>query len=245
MTESLTEFETTADAFVRAGSLYCDAPAEAIYPGNSGNAGANEVNIMQGAPMGVSSVTNPLPFSGGEDEESDADLRERIVKSYRSIPNGGNIAYYEMLALNVSGVAAVKVLPRERGRGTVDIIIASDNGVPTQELLSAVSDAVDSRREICVDVDVNAPVTTAVDITAAITVAPEYTASTVIEKVRTAITDYFGGKRLGKKVLRAELGKIIYSVEGVENYRLTAPSADVQISESGMPVLRNLNVSEA
>ena len=245
MTKSLTEFITTADAFIDAGSLYCDAPAEAIYPGKSGNAAAGKVNIMQNAPVGVSSVKNTLPFIGGEDEESDDDLRERILKSYGSIPNGGNVAYYEMLALNVPGVAAVKVLPRERGRGTVDIIVASDSGMPTGELIGKVSDAVDARREVCVDVDVCAPSSIAVDVTAKISVSPRYTSAKVLQNVRDALSEYFSGKRLGKGVLRAELGKIIYSVPGVANYKLTAPASDLAISETELPVLHTLSISEA
>lgn len=245
MTASLAEFVTTSDAFIRAGDLYCDAPAEAISAGKQGNAAAGEVNIMQNAPVGVSGVSNTLPFTGGEDSESDEALRERVLKSYGSIPNGGNAAYYEMLAQNVAGVSAVKVLPRERGRGTVDIIISSDSGMPTNELVSKVSAAVDARREICADVTVCAPTSTAVDVTATVSVAQGYSADSVLANVRSAVTAYFNGTLLGKSVLRAELVNIIYSVPGVRNYSLSQPAADVSISASGLAVLRNLSISEA
>lgn len=245
MTADLTEFQTTEHAFIDAGSLYCSVPAQAVYAGKKGNAAAGEVNIMQNAPTGVSIVTNPLPFSGGEDKESDKELRERVLKSYESIPNGGNSAYYEMLALNVPGVAAVNVLPRERGRGTVDIIIASDSGMPSNELVAAVSAAVDARREICVDVDVAAPTAVTVNVTAEITVASGYTPAAVLRNVENAISAYFSGKRLGKNILRAELGNAVYSVAGVENFSLSAPAADTAISKSELPVVGTLTVSEA
>lgn len=245
MTASLAEFVTTADAFISAGSLYCDAPAEALYAGKQGNASGGEVNIMQNAPVGVSSVSNTLAFTGGADSESDEALRKRILESYGSIPNGGNAAYYEMLAKNVEGVSAVKVLPRERGRGTVDIIIASNSGMPTATLINSVSAAVDARREICADITVCAPTATSVDVTAAVSVDSGYTSSSVLENVRSAITAYFNGSLLGKSVLRAELVNIIYSVPGVKNYSLSAPASDVSIGASGLAVLRNLNISEA
>lgn len=245
MTASLAEYVTTADAFVRAGQLYCDARAEAIYAGKSGNAAAGKVNIMQNAPVGISGVTNPLPFTGGEDSESDEELRKRVLKSYGTIPNGGNAAYYEMLAQNVAGVSEVVVLPRERGRGTVDIIISSDSGMPTNELISKVSAAMEARREICADVTVSAPISTSVDVTAEISIANGYAAESVIENVQNAIMAYFNGKLLGKSVLCAELVNIIYSIPGVRNYSLTAPVADVSITKSGLAVLRNLNISEA
>lgn len=245
MTQSLTEFATTEDVFLRAGQLYCDAPAEATYAGKSGNASANEVNIMQNAPVGIKSVTNPQAFTGGKDEESDDELRERIIGSYGTLPNGGNVAYYEQLALSVPGVAAVKVLPRERGRGTVDIIIASESGMPSAALIGNVSDVMDVRREISVDVDVGAPSSKQVNVTASIAVASGYTASGVLQNVRNAVTAYFSGSRLGKNVLRAELAKVIYSVAGVRNYSISAPSTDVEIDEDELPVLGTLSISEA
>ena len=245
MTSSGVEYVTCADAFIRAGQLCCDVPAEAVCAGKMGNASAEEVNIMQNAPVGIKSVINPMPFTGGRDDESDDELRARIIRSYGSVPNGGNIAYYEKLALGVEGVAAVKVLPRERGRGTVDIIVAADSGTPSQTLLDKVSEIMNVRREICVDVDVLAPTTKSVDVTAAIKVKPGYTPSAVLQNVRSAVAGYFGGKGLGKNVLRAELGKLIYSVAGVENYGITAPASDVSVAASELPVLRTLSISEA
>lgn len=245
MTMSQTEFITTEEAYLLTGETYCDVPAEAVYAGKSGNVAANEIINIQNAPVGIRMITNPLPFTGGEDEESDEDLRERVAKSYGNISNGGNIAYYEKQALNIAGVAAVKVLPRNRGRGTVDIIISSDSGMPTDDLIEAVSDAVDERREICVDVDVSAPTATQVNVTAAITVSSRYDSAEVLQAVREAIAAHFSGKLLGKSVLRAELGSVIYAVPGVENYSLTAPANDVSITSVGLPVLNNLNISEA
>lgn len=245
MTASLTEFVTTEDAFIRAGDLYCDVNAEAVIAGKNGNASAKEVNIMQNAPVGIKSVFNPNAFTGGMDEESDDELRERVINSYGSNPNGGNIAYYEKIALAVPGVAAVKVLPRERGRGTVDIIIASENGIPSQTIIDEVSDALDVRREICVDIDVLAPTSVQIDVTATITVSPGYSAAKTLQNVRSAVSAYFSGVNLGKNVLRAELGQIIYSVPGVKNYSLSAPASDVSISSSQLPVLHELSISEA
>lgn len=51
MTMAQTEFITTESGYLVAGDTYCDLPAEAIYVGKSGNAGANEVNIIQNAPV--------------------------------------------------------------------------------------------------------------------------------------------------------------------------------------------------
>ena len=242
MTAGGTEFTTTGVGSIAAGSLYCDVSAEAVQPGAGGNAPAGSVIFMQPAPVGVRACVNPAAFTGGADGEDDTSLRGRILESCRSLPNGGNAAYYEAAALAVPGVAAVKVLPKNRGRGTVDIIVAAEDGMPTQQLISAVSAAMDARREICVDVGVSGPTQVIVDITADVDAAAGYNAQSVRDEVGAKLADYFNGRRLGKTVKLAELGNLIYSVNGVENYSISEPSADVSISTDELPVAGDILV---
>lgn len=243
MTAGEAEFVTTADAVIDAGSLYCDAPALASAGGEAGNVPAGSVTIMVLAPGGVYSCQNIAAFSGGADPESDDELRERVLKSYRKLPNGANAAYYETKALDTDGVAAVSVLPKNRGTGTVDVIIAGPDGVPPAELVSAVAAKLNAEREICVDLTVAAPATVSVDVTAAISAGAGYDYTVVAAAVTAALDRYFSGELLGKSVLRAKLGSVIYGVEGVENYTLTAPAADVAISAGQLPVKGTVTVT--
>ena len=57
------------------------------------------------------------------------------------------------------------------------------------------------------------------------------------------MTDFFGGRLLGRAVLLAELGSKLYSLEGVENYRFTAPAADIPADSTVLPVLGTLSVT--
>ena len=45
-------------------------------------------------------------------------------------------------------------------------------------------------------------------------------------------------------MLRARLGAVIFGVEGVANYDLTAPAADVAVEQDELPKLGSLNVTE-
>lgn len=245
MTADGRDFVTTEGAAIRAGTLYCDAPAEAVEAGEGGNVSAGSVVYMQLAPVGVRSCVNPAAFVFGKDAESDDELRKRVLASYKTLPNGGNAAYYESLVLDTAGVAAASVLPRARGRGTVDIVIASDSGIPSQELIDEVSGKLDVRREICVDIAVQEPETVTVNIAAELETDPSYNAQSVADEVEARLRGYFGGKMLGRSVKLAELGYIIYSVPGVENYSISSPSADVSIEGYELPVLGTLQISEA
>ncbi len=245
ITASELEFEVTEDSVITAGSLYCDAPAEALIPGKSGNTAANTVVFMELAPEGVCACTNPTDFSGGCDEESDDALRERVLDSFTNAANSGNIAYYRNTAMAVDGVAAVSVQPRKRGRGTVDITVAAESGIPDTVLIGRVSQLMNGRREICVDVSVSGPTAQNVNVETELKIKDGYNSEEVIAAVESAIQNHFTGKILGKGLKKAELGSIIFGVEGVENYAIYNPENDVAPNPEKLPVLATLLVSEA
>lgn len=240
-----TAFVTLETGCIAAGSTGCQVAAEAVRPGTGGNVPAGSIVYIKYAPAGVAGVTNPEAFSGGAGAEDDRELRERVMNSYRRLSNGANAAWYEEKTLAVPGVAAVTVLPKARGIGTVDVIISADGGMPGTELIGRVKKALEEEREICVDIAVSAPTAVSVDVAAAITVSQGCSFETVRTAAEDALRACFGGKNLGRSVYRARLGAALMGVEGLENYSLSAPAADISISSSQLPVLGTLTVSEA
>lgn len=245
LNSGLVRFETTAAAVLPAGSLFVDAAARAAEAGLAGNTGANTITVLTAAPVGVAACTNPAAFSGGAAAEDDEALRARVLATYRRLPNGANAAYYEREALNFDGVAAVEVLPRNRGVGTVDVVIAAADGLPSSALLAQVQAHFDRCREIAVDVGVIAPTAVSVAVTAAVTVADGYAAADVLTAVEDAAAGWFSGERLGRDVLRAELISVLFAVEGVANIALTAPQADVTVGSGALAVAGTVTVTEA
>ena len=243
MTAGEVRFVTTENAVLATGSSWVDVPAEAMKAGAQGNAAAGTVNIMTVWPVGIISCTNPEVFSGGMDEESDESLRKRVLESYRRLPNGANAAWYETTALGCEGVAAAAVVSRPRGIGTVDVYVASPAGIPEQEVLSRVQETLAQMREIAVDVAVKVPGTMTVNVAAEIAVMEDADFKTVSTAVEEAIAGWFNGTRLGKPVRMAELGRLIYGVEGVENYHLLSPDADIPAAETILPVLGTVTVT--
>ena len=243
LTESGVRFETTARTVIPAGSLFADAPARASNPGVSGNVGAGTVTLFGGCPTGVTACTNPAAFSGGQDAEDDETLRARILDSYRRLPTGANAAYYEKTALSHAGVAAAKAVGRARGIGTVNVYLASSSGVPDAAVLEEVRSDLAARREIAVDVEALPPKTAAVNV--AVELFP--TEGVAFEDAKTAadaaVRGLFTGALLGKPVYLAELTRRIYSAAGVDNCRITAPSADLPASPDTLPVLGTLTIT--
>lgn len=241
-TAAQTRFETTEEATLPAGSLYVEVPAKAVEAGSSGNVPAGSILAMAVPPVGVSRCVNTVAFTGGVDAEEDGALRARILETYRRMPNGANAAFYEQGALSFEQVAACTVLPRNRGIGTVDVVIATTAGLPGAELIDQVQTYFEERREIAVDVLVKAPTGKNVDVTVSVESKEGFEHTAVKEGVEAAITNFFSGERLSRDVLVAELNQLVFSQEGIANCRITAPAADVAVNAGELPQLGTLTV---
>lgn len=243
MTAGLIRFETTREVTLQAGQTQVDAPAAALEPGAAGNVAAGAIRAMAVAPVGISRCTNPEGFSGGLDQESDEELRERVLETFQRMPNGANAAFYEQGAMSFPQVAAAAVVSRPRGVGSVDVVVATASGTPDEGLLADLQAYFEQRREIAVDVQVRAPEVQNVDVTVQIQPATNRDGETVQQNVEQAIRSWFNGQRLGQNILRAKLSQLIYEVDGVENYALTVPAADVTVEQDVLPQLNSLSVT--
>ena len=244
MTAGLVRFATTQAAVLPAGELTVDVPVQALEPGTAGNVSAQTVVSMAVAPMGIASCTNPQAFAGGADGEGDEELRARILDTFRRLPNGANAAFYEQGALSFDQVAAAAVIPKPRGVGSVDVIVSTLAGTPGEELLEQLQDYFEQRREIAVDVQVKAPTPVTVNVAVQVKAKGGWDKTQVLDQVEETLESWFDGKLLGQDVLLARLGSLIYGCDGVENYAVSAPAADLAVDADELPVLGTLSVEE-
>ena len=124
-------FVTTAEGRIAAGETEALVPAQAEQPGSTGNAAAGSITVLVTAVGSVDGVENPEGFSGGQDAETDDELRSRLLESYHAVSNGSNAAYYRRLALAQDGVASVQVIQRPRGSGSARVIVRVSSSIRT------------------------------------------------------------------------------------------------------------------
>lgn len=244
MTAEGLRYLTTEAGTIPVGETQLDLPVEAAEAGSAYNAAADRIVWLAVPPAGVTGCTNPEALTGGQDQEEDEALRQRVLATYRRLANGANAAFYQQEALAYDGVAAVKVLPKNRGVGTVDMVVAAVGGMPGQTLLDALQAHFDSVREIAVDVGVLAPTQADVDMTVALTVESGYTFDEVSGRVRQAVENRFTGTLLGCPVYQAELTALVFAVEGVANCTVTVEGGDLAADSVTLPCLGRLTVTE-
>lgn len=225
-------FCTIEEEQITAGNTLVSVYAEAEVAGSNGNISIGKAIIPVSVPAEIENVSNREAYVGGEDEETDNELRERIRNSFTNRSNGTNKAYYEQLALSIDGVAKAGVVPKVRGVGTVDIYVCGSEGEADSEALSKLQTLVDEERELNVDVQVlNANFKT-YDLTVAVIAKKGYSDSEIIEKCTEAFKKYIKSLPIGAKVYLSAIGKVLLDTCCIENYEFDVYMDNLEASYS-------------
>lgn len=130
------EYATTDEVTI--GALgHASADIQCTQPGPGGNTAPGTVVLVSERMPEVTGVTNPEAITGGAAEESDDDLRERIMEYDKTQGDSfvGSASDYKRWAKAVPGVGGVTVLDADDGQGTVTIILTDNDGLPASDTL--------------------------------------------------------------------------------------------------------------
>jgi len=226
-------FITTAAATIASGTVV--VPIVAVLAGVSHNITAGLTLTFQTPIAGVNSTVtvNSPGIAGGNDQESTEGTRNRLLLRLQDPPEGGAAQDYEAWALAVAGVTRAWVYSNENGLGTVVVRFVRDNDsgsiFPDAGEVTAVQTALNAERPITAAVTAAAP--TALTVNFTIDPTPDTTA------IRTAITAELAdllireaepGDGVGRgTILLSQIRTAIGVAEGVTDFTLTVPSANV------------------
>ena len=207
----------------------------------------------------------------GDDEETDDELRERLIETLTVRPFGGNITAYRQAALAIDGVGACQVYPTWDGGGTVKLsLLGTDYSPATATVVANVQNEIDPPPQgsglgmapIGAVVTVTSAAAVSIDIVAVVDLAPGYNLAQLTPLMEAAISDYLlsirkewdsqiGAGEYSSVVYRSRLITAILSVTGVVNVSsltLNGSSSDVTLTESGtvqqVPIEGTVSISE-
>lgn len=221
------DYVTTEDATIGSSGTVT-VPAQASTAGSAQNAGANTVTINSTGYEDITAVTNPVPFTGGIDEESDESLLERIQEfdQQQGDSGVGNPADYKRWAESVPGTGSANVIRSTTTSGLVTIILTDGNGDPaSQELCTAVYDYIMSPNNemarlapVGATLSVIPPETTTITITANVDLTSG-TVQTVAATFAQNLNSYFQNQAVSNgEVLYQKVANILGDIEGVYDF---------------------------
>lgn len=224
---------------------FIEVGATCTVAGGVGNVKADKINRFPVMLRNLTAVENITDFTGGYDEETDAELLERYLEKVSRPNTSGNKNHYISWAKEVSGVGNVQVVPLWNGPGTVKVIITnSDNAPADAELIAEVAGHIEDNRPIGASVTVATVNTILINITVSLVADDSSTAAADIE---SNINKYLSDIALEKSyVSYAKIGGLILSSAGVEDYsqlRINGGTSNIAIPAGAVPVLDKVVVS--
>lgn len=227
-------------------------PCTAEEYGQGGNAAVGQICVLVTPVEGIGGVDNAADWltDEGADAESDASLQRRYVLAWEA-QAGVTRAAYEAAALSVPGAMDVYVADQHpRGEGTVDVVVQGSAGLPTENLLAKVREALDEAIVINHDLLVKAPgpVRVPVSMTLELITGDADAIRVQAENWVRSMFSYDADTdvprfSIGKDVVRDRLASGIVGILGVKRIIWESPAADVPVPADGLAVLESLEVN--
>lgn len=184
------------------------------------------------------------------DGESDEELRARTLKKLSGSPTSGNADHYIQWCCSVPGVLRAKVLPLNRGAGTVDVVVVSADGrAPDLEILEDAQAVVDEERPVGVDAKVIAPVETAVDLSASVTLMDGAQLSAVEAQMKEELAAFLKEIALNTQTISyAKVLRLLLDCTGVADvtgFTLNGSDESMSLEENTVGVCGTISLKEA
>ncbi len=239
--DAATSFRVTVSQTISGGTA--TVPVVAKVAGVAANLPAGTVLALESPIAGVSaSLTVAADITDGFDEEGTEEFRARFLLRVQEPPAGGRDPDYQGWAEEVAGVTRAWVYPLELGLGTVVVRFVNDNAVPIFPLpgaVAAVQAHLTEERPITALVVAAAPTQLSVAFT--LHLVPDTTdtrAAVTAELTDLFVRDAEPGDGAGRgTLLISQIRTAIGEAEGVTDYTMTVPSANVVPTLGQLPTV--------
>jgi uncharacterized phage protein gp47/JayE len=237
------QYETTEQIIV--GLNPTPVNVRALDPGSAGNGDpGDQLTIYTNLP-GLDGAAQIQTLTGGTDQETDDELRARVLFRIQEPPMGGDHSDYVRWALSYPGVTRAWAYPLEMGIGTVTVRFMCDDkniddqGIPSPEDVAILREYMDSVRPVAVkDFFIEAPLPLSVDFTVR-NLGTDTEATR--EAIFVAVQQMFRERsQPGQMIWKSWVSEAISSAVGEDHHDLDG--GDVPMPNAGtIPLLGTIN----
>jgi len=233
-TGSFTRFETTSSTSISSATNDARVEIQAVDSGTSGNVAPNTITFMPNPPVGVDSVTNPSATTGGEDEQTTAELREDVKRAVVESVDGGTTDGIESFIETETNAKSVFIEEKFTGdeHGShphADVVVL---GGTDENVLNAIEFAHPSGIEHILERPDR--------VTVSITIEVEGTDITT-PRIETQVTSFIDQLLIGEELFEDELIREIMNVNSNIN---RIPTLDVVVQNESHVFQTGTNIYE-
>lgn len=263
-------FASVADVTIPANTTEYDIKVVAAAPGAAGNISIGTALTMTPPISGFVSAEAVNGFIDGADAETLLERKERFIEFVTTLARGTSAALrygattakiYDSAGFvveEVTGSAVVEPWLTDNALppGLVYLYIYNGSNGASNSLITEVSKVIDGYytstgtpvpgwKAAGVKVVVSAATLVLVNVTGTVTVADGHVVADVVAAVHDAVALYIANLNIGDDVVQAEIVAAGMNVDGVINFRVTAPTSDTVIAVNAKAVAGTLNITAA
>ncbi len=242
-------FVALQETTLQKGASSVDVPVEAETEGARYNVPAAQITRTL-TYLGDVTISNSASWitREGSDTEDDESARERTLRSWSELALVPLRDTYINVCSAIAGVLYVTVKDQHpRGQGTVDIIITSEAGTATEDLLQQCREVCEEIREPDTDVLVKSAEIVAQDVAVTVTVSSALSQDGLAERVQASVTDLLKLRNRGDSLNELTHADIIHKIKSdvstVRNVTVTTPAADVTLAEEKVIMAGKITVT--
>lgn len=231
-------FITTESVKIEAGEIDSDeVKVVCTTSGMNGNIAANVIDVIESVvPSDVVSVKNKSGFTGGSDEETEADFEARF-KIYINGLSGTNSYAIRNAALSVNEVRSVSLenhKPPLKDIYNLSVYVDDGSGSASEKIINDVKLAIEgdgteqNQGHIApgINVRVLPPTTIPINIEMKATVSSVDISEAEIE-IKNAVAAYVNGKVIGQEVILSEIITKIMALNYVVDCKIISPTENI------------------
>lgn len=213
--------------------------------GREGNVRAEQLSLLKSRPLGLKSVSNPLPASGGSDPEAAAQARRAMPLGVRTLGRAVSLLDYEDFALAFPGIAKAQAQVLQLAGGpTITITLAGDDGAviaPGNPLWTNLWQALRDSGDPQVRVRLLGYQASSFRLGLKLKRDPAYALDSLLAAVEARLRARFSfeARALGQPVLRSEVIAAAHEVPGVVAIDLDFLYGGSEPPAQTLPGLRN------
>nr|BDD48303.1 baseplate protein [bacterium] len=220
-------FSTDDDAVIKVGEEFAEVAASAIIEGSIGNGYlASEISNLVTPVSYVDKAENVSESSGGADEETDEQLRQRIKEAPEQYSNAGSKGAYRFHTKSAHP-SIIDVSAITKQAGVVEIYPLTKQGNPGSEIISTIQDYLSDEkvRPLTDQVLVSSPERVDFEIIANLILYTYADAESVQSQVNEKLEAYKADlkTKLGKDIVPTQIITLLNSIYGVYRVELTTP----------------------
>jgi uncharacterized phage protein gp47/JayE len=238
-------YETLAQAIATDQST--PIPIRALDPGTIGNLDpGTQLQFTNGPPPQINGSATVETLQGGTDQETDDELRARVLERIQQPPMGGDQEDYVHWALMVPGVTRAWCYPLEMGIGTVtvrfmcdDLRAVENDGFPLEEDIETVTEFIDRMRPVTVkDFFVEAPLRFPINFKIINLATDDESTRAAIEQSVDAM--FMERVMPGQEIYRSWISEAISQAPGVDHFDLEYENTSMP-SNGYMPIVGTIS----